>query len=61
MHVHTKGVDSLHDKISKHILPDEYGGTSGSLNDLWGKLGALYITCSSEVKQRRTDSYNKTN
>lgn len=36
MHIHTKGTDSLHDKISKHILPHEYGGEAGSLSDLWG-------------------------
>jgi hypothetical protein len=52
MHVHTKGVDSLQDKISKHILPDEYGGAAGALNDLWGKLATLRITCNTEVKQK---------
>jgi len=57
MHVHTKGVDSLHDKISKHILPDEYGGTAGSINDLWGKLGILCITCNTEVKPKMADSF----
>lgn len=35
MHVHTKGMDSLHDKISKTILPEEYGGEAGSVSDLW--------------------------
>jgi hypothetical protein len=43
MHVHTKGIDSLHDKISKHILPYEYGGTAGPLSDLWGKLVILCV------------------
>jgi hypothetical protein len=52
MHVHTKGADSLHDKISKHILPDEYGGKAGSLNDLWGKLEILCFTCNAEVKKK---------
>jgi hypothetical protein len=37
MHVHTKGMDSLHDKVSKTILPEEYGGKAGSISDLWGK------------------------
>lgn len=35
IHVHTKGFQSLHQKISPKILPSEYGGENGSLMDHW--------------------------
>lgn len=32
--VHTKGLESLHQIVDKDILPEEYGGTDGKLEDL---------------------------
>jgi hypothetical protein len=44
MHVHTKGMDSLHDKVSKTILPKEYGGEAGPINELWSKSRFYIVT-----------------
>ncbi|XP_028135098.2 retinol-binding protein pinta [Diabrotica virgifera virgifera] len=32
--VHTKGIESLHQIVDKEILPEEYGGNDGKLEDL---------------------------
>jgi hypothetical protein len=37
IHVHTKGYSTLHGRISKRVLPSEYGGENGSLIDHWCK------------------------
>jgi hypothetical protein len=52
MHVHRKGMDTLHEKIDKKILPEEYGGQAGSINDLWSK--------SRPVLQNIQAAYNRT-
>lgn len=33
-HVHTGGFESLHEFIPKSILPEEFGGEAGSMNDM---------------------------
>jgi hypothetical protein len=50
MHVHTKGMDSLHEKISKTILPEEYGGEAGSISDLWSKSRFYMLSNRQPVK-----------
>lgn len=38
---HSKGSEDLHKYIPKEVLPEEYGGTQGSINDLhtdWMKI-----------------------
>ncbi|XP_017301316.1 retinol-binding protein pinta [Diaphorina citri] len=37
VHVHGKNLDSLHQIVSPEILPVEYGGTAGTLQELIGK------------------------
>jgi hypothetical protein len=44
MYVHTKGMDSLHEKIDRKILPEEYGGQAGSISDLWSKSRLVCVT-----------------
>ena len=40
MHVHPKGADfaTLHEVIGKEVLPVEYGGTNGKLQDHIGNF-----------------------
>ncbi|PSN57107.1 hypothetical protein C0J52_01295 [Blattella germanica] len=35
IHVHSKGLESLHEKVDKKILPQEFGGDAGPITDLW--------------------------
>jgi hypothetical protein len=43
-------MDSLHDKVSRTILPEEYGGGAGSINDLWSKSPFYIVTCFTDYK-----------
>lgn len=38
IHSHTKDNDTLYDNINKSVLPEEYGGTDGTFQELIGKL-----------------------
>ncbi|KAJ4426604.1 hypothetical protein ANN_26402 [Periplaneta americana] len=35
IHVHSRGLESLHEKVSKKVLPKEYGGDAGTITELW--------------------------
>lgn len=35
MHFHTTGYDSLFEHVSREILPFEYGGKAGAIDDLY--------------------------
>nr|XP_014090125.1 alpha-tocopherol transfer protein isoform X1 [Bactrocera oleae] len=34
IHFHTEGMDSLYEKVPRHMLPNEYGGNAGVIPDL---------------------------
>ncbi|XP_050330241.1 alpha-tocopherol transfer protein isoform X1 [Bactrocera neohumeralis] len=34
IHFHTEGMDSLYEKVPRHMLPNEYGGNAGDITDL---------------------------
>lgn len=34
IHFHTEGMDSLYEKVPRHMLPDEYGGNAGDIKDI---------------------------
>lgn len=34
IHFHTNGFDSLHEFVSKDVLPHEYGGNLGPIKDI---------------------------
>lgn len=43
LHFHTSGLETLHEFIDKEILPEEYGGTAGCLEDYFKQtLCSLY-------------------
>lgn len=38
VHIHTDGLESLYKFVPKDILPEEYGGTAGKLQEFHGKV-----------------------
>ena len=38
MHIHGSNLESLHEHIPKEVLPIEYGGTNGTVEDIKSKL-----------------------
>jgi hypothetical protein len=38
LHVHGSDFTSLYEQVPKEILPTEYGGESGSLQENWGMV-----------------------
>lgn len=37
MHFHTAGYESLYDHIPREILPKEYGGNAGQVDDIFNE------------------------
>lgn len=52
--IHTDGYDSLHKFISKDVLPEEYGGTAGKLQDFHDQWMKKLEECTSWFQQQET-------
>jgi hypothetical protein len=37
-HVHGRDLTSFHEHVPKEILPTEYGGEAGSIEENWGEI-----------------------
>ena len=41
-HIHSNGLETLHQHVPRKILPNEYGGEAGKLDELYGRYSRAH-------------------